>query len=184
MSHVTCHMSRVTCHVSHVTCHMSRVTCHMSRVTCHNFFLSFFFFGQSVEAYRWRVCYQQGLPRLVFTWTWNQGPPCSGDTYIWLQYCRLSCSVYWKVIMVYNFFSECLFHSPLPYLIVYFINEWRPGTSDIESVNVLNSVTLQGGSDSEIPYKTTSSVFPAILSDLWTGTYPRLSPDKSIKILT
>ena len=39
------------------TCHVSRgVTCHMSH---------FFFFGQSGEAYRWRVCYQQGLPRLV-----------------------------------------------------------------------------------------------------------------------
>ena len=53
-------MSRVTCHdVSHVTCHVSRVTCHMS----HVFFC--FFFWQSGEAYRWRVCYQRGLPRLV-----------------------------------------------------------------------------------------------------------------------
>ena len=43
------------CHVSHVTCHMSHVTCH---------FFSFFSFGQSSEAYR--VCYQRGLPRLVF----------------------------------------------------------------------------------------------------------------------
>ena len=51
----TCHVSCVTCHVSHVTCHMSRVM----------FFSSFF--GQSGEAYRWRVCYQWGLPRLVFT---------------------------------------------------------------------------------------------------------------------
>ena len=34
--------------------------CHMSRVTCH-----IFFFGQSGEAYWWRVCYQRGLPRLV-----------------------------------------------------------------------------------------------------------------------
>ena len=45
------------------TCHMSRVTCHMS-----HFFISIFsllFFGQSGEAYRWRVCYQRGLPRLV-----------------------------------------------------------------------------------------------------------------------
>ena len=31
---------------------MSHVTCHMS---------------QSSEAYRWRVCYQRGLPRLVYT---------------------------------------------------------------------------------------------------------------------
>ena len=55
MLHVMCHVSR------HVSCHVSRVTCHMSHV---NFFF-FFFFGQSGEAYRWRVCYQRGLPRLV-----------------------------------------------------------------------------------------------------------------------
>ena len=47
-------------HVSRVTCHMSRVTFHVSRVTCH-----IFFFWQSGEGYRWRVCYQRGLPRLV-----------------------------------------------------------------------------------------------------------------------
>ena len=47
------------------TCHVSRVTCHVSGVTCHMYFLFFFFFGQSGEAYRWRVCYQRGLPRLV-----------------------------------------------------------------------------------------------------------------------
>ena len=45
--------------VSRVMCHMSHVMCHMSRVMCH------FFFGQIGEAYRWRVCYQRGLPRLV-----------------------------------------------------------------------------------------------------------------------
>ena len=57
-----------TCYVSHVMCHVSCVTCHVSRVTCHMslFFFFFFFFGQSGEAYRWRVCYQRGLPRLVF----------------------------------------------------------------------------------------------------------------------
>ena len=47
-------MSRVTCHVSHVTCHMSHVT------------IFVLFFGQSGEADRGRVCYQRGLPRLVF----------------------------------------------------------------------------------------------------------------------
>ena len=62
--HVTCHVSRVTCHVSRVTCHMSRVTCHVSHVTF--FFIYFFFFWKSGEDYRWRVCYQRGLPRLVF----------------------------------------------------------------------------------------------------------------------
>ena len=74
MSHVTCHMSEVTCHMSHVTCHMSHVTCHMSHVTCHmshvtchmsRFIYLFFFFRKIGEAYRWRVCYQRGLPRLV-----------------------------------------------------------------------------------------------------------------------
>ena len=55
----TCHMSHVMC-VSCVTCHVSRVTCHVSCVTC-----IFFLFRQIFEAYRWRVCYQQGLPRLV-----------------------------------------------------------------------------------------------------------------------
>ena len=37
----------------------------MSCVTCHNFFLLLLFFGQSGEAYRSRVCYQRGIPRLV-----------------------------------------------------------------------------------------------------------------------
>ena len=62
-----CHVSRVACHVSCVTCHMSHVTCHVSLVTCHmSHFFSSLFSGQSGEAYRWRVFYQRGLPRLVF----------------------------------------------------------------------------------------------------------------------
>ena len=70
--HVSCvmyNMSHVTCHMSNVTCHMSRVMCHMSHVMCHmTHFILFFllFFRQSGEAYRWRVCYQRGLPLLVF----------------------------------------------------------------------------------------------------------------------
>jgi hypothetical protein len=53
-----------------VTCHVSRVTCQMSPVKCHFFF--FFFctltkIGQSGGATRRRVCYQRGLPRLVYT---------------------------------------------------------------------------------------------------------------------
>ena len=63
----------VTCHVSHVTCHMSRVTCHVSHVK-NTFFYNFFKkknyttknIGQSGGASRWRVCYQRGLPRLVW----------------------------------------------------------------------------------------------------------------------
>ena len=42
----------------------------MSRVTCP-FFFSSLFFGQSGEAYRWRVCYQRGLPRLVLLYLEN-----------------------------------------------------------------------------------------------------------------
>ena len=37
-------------------------TRHMSHVTCHEYF---FFFLQIGENSRWRVCYQQGLPRLI-----------------------------------------------------------------------------------------------------------------------
>ena len=48
-------MSLFMCHVSRVTFHMSYVTCHISCVT--------------YEAYWWRVCYQRGLPRLVFNKT-------------------------------------------------------------------------------------------------------------------
>ena len=40
---------------------MTGVMCHVSGVRCH------FFFGQSGGASRWRVCYQQGLPRLIST---------------------------------------------------------------------------------------------------------------------
>ena len=58
MSCVMCHLSCIMWHVLHVTCHVSRVTFHMSHVT--------FFFGQSGETYRWWVCYQRGLPRLVY----------------------------------------------------------------------------------------------------------------------
>ena len=64
------YVSCVMCHVSCVTCHVSRVTCHMSKYIF--FSLHFFFFlslkqiKQSGGASRWRVCYQRGLPRLVF----------------------------------------------------------------------------------------------------------------------
>ena len=52
----TCHIPCVTCHV---TCHMSRVTCKMSKKK------NIISYWQIGEAYRWRVCYQWGLPRLV-----------------------------------------------------------------------------------------------------------------------
>ena len=55
-------MSGVRCHMSCVTCYMSHVTCHMSCVE----YIYIYFFGHSGEASQRRVCYQQGLPRLVF----------------------------------------------------------------------------------------------------------------------
>ena len=55
-----CHMSRVMCHMSRVTCHMSHVTCPKEKKKREKKF------GQSGGASRWRVCYQRGLPRLVF----------------------------------------------------------------------------------------------------------------------
>ena len=42
------------------------VTCHMSRVRSQVSWVSWFFFFLSGGASRWRVCYQRGLPRLVF----------------------------------------------------------------------------------------------------------------------
>ena len=63
---------------------MSRVSCHMSRVTCDmsQFFLFIFIFSRTKgEAYQWRVCYQQGLPRLVYPhlalWQTETGWSCT-----------------------------------------------------------------------------------------------------------
>ena len=53
-----CHMSGVICHVSGVTSQVSGVRGHMSG--------DFLFCFLNGGAYRGRVCYQQGLPRLVF----------------------------------------------------------------------------------------------------------------------
>ena len=72
MSRVMCHVSHVTCHVSHVTCHMSCVTCHVSHVTKKNL-------KKCGGASRWRVCYQQGLPRLVLFQTRVRGSESSWD---------------------------------------------------------------------------------------------------------
>ena len=51
----TSYGSGVICHVSCVTCHMSRFRCHMSD-----------FFLQNGGDSRWKVCYQRGLPCVVF----------------------------------------------------------------------------------------------------------------------
>ena len=60
------------CHVSRVTCHVSGVTCHVSPVT-RNIYI--FFLKKNVLSggpTRWRVCYQRGLPRLVWNY-FNSG---------------------------------------------------------------------------------------------------------------
>ena len=45
-------------------CHMSRVRCHLSGVM---FQVDFFLNLQSGGASRWRICYQWGLLRLVYS---------------------------------------------------------------------------------------------------------------------
>ena len=68
-SHDIHHTLCVICLVSHVRCHMLLVTCHVSLVICHMSYdtiLISIFFLQIVWVSLWRVCYQQGLPLLVF----------------------------------------------------------------------------------------------------------------------
>ena len=60
--HTMCHVSRITCQMSHFTCHLTCITSQVSNVT--HFF--FFFLLESGRVSLWRVCYQWGLPRLVF----------------------------------------------------------------------------------------------------------------------
>ena len=63
------------CHVSCVRCHLSPVTCHVSPVTFQNICFKQnciikknpLKYWKSGEAWRWRVCYQRGLPRLVLS---------------------------------------------------------------------------------------------------------------------
>ena len=60
------------CHVLGVRCQVSRVRCHVSGVTYYTkkkyyiLFFIFIFFCQSGGASWLTVCYQRGLPRLVF----------------------------------------------------------------------------------------------------------------------
>ena len=88
-----------------VMCHVSDVTCHVSHVTCHLFF---FFFWQSGDAFRWKVCYQQGLPRLVYMTrdghmtcdTWNMtNAMLQVKCDIW----RVTCDTQWVVKDVSKF---------------------------------------------------------------------------------
>ena len=59
------------CHMLHVMCHILCVTCHILCVMFHNFISNFF--GQNGRASWWRVCYQQGLPRIVLKNFYQKG---------------------------------------------------------------------------------------------------------------
>ena len=53
-----------------VTCQMSGTRCQVSGVTCHVSDITFFFFRQIGRACWCMVCYQRGLPRLVYKQQW------------------------------------------------------------------------------------------------------------------
>ena len=122
MSRVMCHVSCVMCHVSCVMCHVSRVTCHMSHVTRHVSQIKFFFFfGQSVEAQRGRVCYQRGLPRLVlllgyiyirnFTWFLQKNGICyTFDLFAGSYTILLQCFAFYVLVIVFLFVCFSTLH--------------------------------------------------------------------------
>ena len=60
-----CHLSCVMCHVSPVACHLSPIK---KKITCKkkNYIYPLEKIGQRGGPSWWRVCYQRGLPRLVF----------------------------------------------------------------------------------------------------------------------
>ena len=62
---VQCHMSGVTYQVMHVGCHISLFMCHVPCVMCYVSYVIYIFFLQSGWVGWLRLCYQQGLPRLV-----------------------------------------------------------------------------------------------------------------------
>ena len=83
---------------------MSGVMCHVSHVTCHIlFYFSFSFFGQNCGASRWRVCYQRGLPRLVFTFG-----GCFLDLILILY--KLKVFLQWCIDLGYCFYVPLLHH--------------------------------------------------------------------------
>ena len=98
---------------SRVMSQMSSVTYQLSHVTCHIFLLIFFFFNIG-EASRWRVCYQQGLPRLVFLnsllslvmATSTISSPSNGSSSIFIIFHQgLYCPNYQTEVLVSNMFS-------------------------------------------------------------------------------
>ena len=61
-----CHVSRVMCQVSPVIFHMSHVKKNLKNKEIKIKLYPSEKIGQSDRASQWRVCYQRGLPRLVF----------------------------------------------------------------------------------------------------------------------
>ena len=92
-----------------VMCHVSPVTCHLSPVT---FFLFIFFLslkkiGQRGGASRGRVCYQRGLPRLVYEQVQHKkiGLYCL----LFTVYCILSTVCYLlETVKYFMFYVYCL----------------------------------------------------------------------------
>ena len=76
-------------------CHMSGVMCHVSRVMCHIFFGGGGG-GQSGGASRWKVCYQRGLPCLVFY------KPAAKFNYL-KSYLSLNCKFHKNYFIFYFF---------------------------------------------------------------------------------
>ena len=106
-------------HVLYVTCQVSGVRCHMSGL----FSFLFFFFGQSGGACLWRVCYQRGLPRLIFllivssfiifnvqnTLTLEMDSEMAWNRYFCLKQIVISQDIKWSAILKYSANSMILF---------------------------------------------------------------------------
>ena len=103
------HMSHATCHISHVS--LSDVRCQESCVTFFHFFS-----WQSGWGSLGRVCYQWGLPRLVYL---------MGDHHLMME--SLSSDTYWvPVDQRYLYLKSGLHHkisSSLTWNIIFFLNK-------------------------------------------------------------
>ena len=103
-------------YVSCVMCHVSPVTCQQKKL---HIYFDFLFYpsekiGQSCGASRWRVCYQRGLPRLIFTgsaWTVNLKPklqPWDYALHIVCHTVELYCQKFWimQLLVFHRFWGR------------------------------------------------------------------------------
>ena len=101
-------LSQFTCDRSCVTYHMSHVMCNMLCVSCH-------------VLHGWRVCYQQGLPRVVLVDSFHIGPVAHFlvcHCYYFLHcYFLLLCHCYYFLYCYYFFGVPPLLFSSLPPLL-------------------------------------------------------------------